>query len=329
MWIDIIVLIASFACLVYSADRFVFGAAALARNLGISPMVIGLTIVAMGSSAPEIMVSATASLNGQLNTAIGNAIGSNITNITLVLGVTALMQPILVGKSSLRREMPVMLLATVLTGYLLSDNYLSFFDGCTLITLFVLMMGYLIWRSQKQHHQQQSSATADKTEDDELIEQYESEIPNEVPTTKALFWLIVGLIILPISSDYLVGAASNIARYLGISELVIGLTIIAVGTSLPELAACIISVIKKENDIALGNIIGSNIFNLLIVLAVCGVLAPGKVDPAAFARDYWWMLATSASIGVLSLLVKPHRLTRWAGGLLLITFISYQLVLFL
>ncbi|CAG9295597.1 calcium/sodium antiporter [Celerinatantimonas diazotrophica] len=329
MWIDIIVLITSFACLVYSADRFVFGAAALARNLGISPMIIGLTIVAMGSSAPEIMVSATASLNGQLNTAIGNAIGSNITNITLVLGVTALMHPILVGKSSLRREIPAMLFATAITGYLLSDNDLSFFDGCTLFGLFFLMMGYLIWRLQKQHNQLQPSNAANKSEEDQLIEQYEADIPDQVPMTRAIFWLIVGLVILPISSDFLVDSASNIARHLGISELVIGLTIIAVGTSLPELAACVISVIKKENDIALGNIIGSNIFNLLVVLAICGVLAPGKVDPAAFARDYWWMLATSASIGLLSLLVKPHRLTRWAGGLLLITFISYQLVLFL
>lgn len=328
MWIDIIVLIASFACLVYSADRFVFGAAALARNLGISPMIIGLTIVAMGSSAPEVMVSATAALNGQLNTAIGNAIGSNITNITLVLGVTALMHPILVGKSSLHREIPAMLFATAITGYLLSDNNLSFFDGCVLFGLFLLLMGYLVWRLQKQHRQSQSSCI-DKNEEAELIEQYEADIPDQVPMVKAFFWLIVGLVLLPISSDFLVDSASNIARYLGMSELVIGLTIIAVGTSLPELAACVVSVIKKENDIALGNIIGSNIFNLLVVLAVCGVLAPGEIDPAAFARDYWWMLATSASIGVLSLLVKPHRLTRWAGGLLLITFISYQLVLFL
>ncbi|MFM2482959.1 calcium/sodium antiporter [Celerinatantimonas sp. YJH-8] len=326
MLIDLVVLILSFVALVWSADRFVFGAAAIARNLGISPMVIGLTVIAMGSSAPEIMVSATASLSHRLDTAIGNAIGSNITNITLVLGVTALLKPILVASSTLRREIPLMLLATVLTGFLLSDNQLSFMDGIILISLFIIVMAYLIWYSQRQHRHQQAMKDDAK---DEMISQYEAEIPKQVKTSYALFWLLVGLIILPLSADYLVNAASNIARYFGISELVIGLTIIAIGTSLPELAASIASIIKKENDIALGNIIGSNIFNLLVVLSVCGILAPGKIDPAAFARDYWWMLATSAAVLGFSLLTRPRRITRLAGALFLVTFIGYQLMLFL
>lgn len=336
MLIDIIILFVSFACLVYSADRFVYGAAALARNLGISPMVIGLTIVAMGSSAPEIMVSATASLRGQLNTAVGNAIGSNITNITLVLGVTALLKPLMVDKSSLYRELPVMLLATGITGFCLSDNYLSFFDGCLLISLFVLMMGYLIWRSQKQHRQRQVDSLMTQVEshqdiedEDPLVSQYEAEIPEQVKTSTAIFWLITGLIILPLSAHFLVNSASDIARYFGISELVIGLTIIAIGTSLPELAACIASIIKQENDLALGNIIGSNIFNLLVVLSVCGILSPGDVDPEAFARDYWWMLGSSIALAVLCIIVRPFKLTRWSGALLLLTFIGYQLLLFL
>lgn len=325
MLIEFATLLASFVVLIWSADRFVYGAAAIARNLGISPMVIGLTIVAMGSSAPEIMVSATASLGGKLNTAIGNAIGSNITNITLVLGVTALLKPILVGSSTLRREIPLMLLATMVTGYLLHDNYLSRSDGLTLITLFVIFMGYLTWKSQKQHRQNIGNVD----NEDELLAQFEAEVPNRVKTNKALFWLIIGLILLPVSSDYLVNSAINIARYFGMSELVIGLTIIAIGTSLPELAASIVSVIKKESDMALGNIIGSNIFNLLVVLSVCGVLAPGKVDPHAFSRDYWWMLATSFAVLVLAVLVRPRQINRFAGGLLLATFIGYQLMLFL
>ncbi|CAG8998950.1 MAG: Inner membrane protein YrbG [Candidatus Celerinatantimonas neptuna] len=324
MLIEFAILIASFVLLIWSADRFVFGAAAIARNLGISPMVIGLTIVAMGSSAPEIMVSATASLGGKLNTAIGNAIGSNITNITLVLGVTALLKPILVGSSTLRREIPLMLIATIVTGYLLHDNYLSRLDGFILITLFVIFMGYLTWKSQKQHRKK-----VDHIDEDEMIAQFEAEVPNRIKTSKALFWLIFGLILLPMSSDYLVHSATSIARYFGISELVIGLTIIAIGTSLPELAASIVSVIKKEADMALGNIIGSNIFNLLVVLSICGVLAPGKVDPHAFSRDYWWMLATSFAILVLAVLVRPRQINRFAGGLLLATFIGYQLMLFL
>ncbi|MFM2486713.1 calcium/sodium antiporter [Celerinatantimonas yamalensis] len=324
MWVDLIILLASFAALVWSADRFVFGAAAVARNFGISPMVIGLTIVAMGSSAPEILVSTTASLGGQLDTAVGNAIGSNITNVTLVLGITALLKPLLVSRSTLRRELPVMLLATLLTGYLLHDNILSFSDGCILLLLFVLMMGYLIWHSQRQHIRSSQNQPGD-----ELVKQFESEVPSQVKSFHALCWLLLGLIILPLSAHYLVNSASHIARHFGISELVIGLTIIAVGTSLPELAACIVSVIKQENDLALGNIIGSNIFNLLVVLGICGTLAPGQVDPAAFARDYWWMLATSGLLAGLSLLTRPHRLTRAAGGGLVAIFISYQLVLFL
>lgn len=323
MLIDFTVLIISFAVLVWSADRFVFGAAAIAKNLGISPMVIGLTVIAMGSSAPEVMVSATASLGGQLDTAVGNAIGSNITNITLVLGVTALLKPVLVASASMRREIPLMLIATILTGYLLYDDVLSLTDALLMLSVFVVLMGYLIWKSQRQHRRENAA------NDDEMLEQYESEIPDAVSNVRALLWLVVGLVLLPLSADYLVDSATGIARHFGISELVIGLTIIAIGTSLPELAACIASVIKKENDIALGNLIGSNIFNLLVVLSVCGVLAPGKVDPAAFARDYWWMLGTSTAVLVFALITRPRRINRIAGGLFLITFIGYELMLFL
>lgn len=237
MLVECLLLIVGLALLVWSADRFVFGAAAIANNFGLSPMIIGLTIVALGSSAPEIMVSATASLEGKMNTAVGNVIGSNITNITLVLGLTALLKPLLVSSSTLFRELPMVLGATAVAGWVLHDQQLGYLEGVVLLTLFIALMAYLIVNSLRQR----SSNTVDP-----MVEEAESEVPNDVPTGKALFWLAVGMVVLPLSADLLVGSASEIARYFGMSDLVIGLTIIAIGTSLPELAACIAGVIKKK-----------------------------------------------------------------------------------
>jgi cation:H+ antiporter len=317
MLVNILMLVVGLAVLVWSADRFVYGAAAFARNLGLPPMLIGLTIVAMGSSAPEMFVAATASMDGMRDTAIGNVLGSNIANITLILGLTALLGAIRLDSKTLKREIPIMLAATVFAGYTLHDNVLTQTEGIMLIALLLLLMGYFIWQ-----------ATHDKTPDS-LDDKLESEIPKNVPTFHAIIWLVVGIILLPLSASWMVDGAVGIATFYGLSDLVIGLTIIAVGTSLPELAACIAGVLKKEHDLVIGNIVGSNLFNILAVLALPGLISPGEIDASASGRDFYMVLGTSAALAVLVLSSgAKQQLTRWHGALLLITFIAYQIVVF-
>jgi cation:H+ antiporter len=301
----------------FAADRFVFGAAAIAKNFGISPMVIGLTIVAMGSSAPEIVVSATASINGNINTAIGNAIGSNITNIALVLGLTALLKPLTIASSTLKREMPVLLFFSLLATYMLSDLILSRAEGIVLIMLFFTVIAALVWMS----------FNLEST--DPLIAETESEIPTNVSTVKALFWLTIGLILLPLSASFMVDSAVIIAKAFGLSDLIIGLTIIAIGTSLPELAASVAGVLKNEDDMALGNIIGSNIFNILAVLAMPGLIAPGAIDRFAAHRDIYIMLGLNFLLIMLSFNFRGvRRINRIEGLALIACFIAYQTILF-
>ncbi|CAM4129039.1 MULTISPECIES: calcium/sodium antiporter [Shewanella] len=318
MLFNIFLLIAGLGALVWSADKFVFGAAAFARNLGLPPMLIGLTIVAMGSSAPEMFVAATASLEGMTDTAIGNVLGSNVANITLILGITALLGAISVSSQTLKREIPMMLGATALAGYFLYDGQLTRIEGLVLLVLFFALMGYLIWH-----------AIANK-EKDPLIDEAESEVPKDVPTPKAILWLVIGLVLLPLSADWMVQGAVGIAKAFHMSDLVIGLTIIAVGTSLPELAACVAGVLKKEDDLAIGNVVGSNLFNILAVLALPALIAPGAVDAAASSRDFYMVMATSVALAILILLTgKARQLRPWHGGVLLATFIAYQVTLFL
>ncbi|WJG08861.1 calcium/sodium antiporter [Aliiglaciecola sp. LCG003] len=314
---EVAIFIAGLAVLSWSADRFVFGASALAKNIGVSSMVIGLTIVAMGSSAPEIVVSATASLANNPDTAVGNAIGSNITNVALVLGLTALLKPLIVSSTTVRREMPVLLAVTLLAMYFLSDNYLSFNEGVILIILFFVSIGGLTLISMNVE------------KDDPLQAETEDEIPIGVPASKAIFWVIIGLILLPVSAHFMVGSAVEIARFFGMSELVIGLTIIALGTSLPELAASIAGVLKGEDDLALGNIIGSNIFNLLAVLAMPGLFAPGFIDENVASRDVYAMLfITSLMIAFSFNLRGTRRINRWEGVALILCYFAYCAFLF-
>lgn len=317
MLINILMLVAGLAVLVWSADKFVYGASAFARNLGLPPMLIGLTIVAMGSSAPEMFVAATASMEGMRDTAIGNVLGSNVANISLILGLTALLGAIAVSSQTLRREIPMMLAATAVAGYLLSDGVLSRLEGGLLLTLFFALMGYLIWH-----------ALTNKTPDP-LAEEADNEIPKDVPTAKAVFWLVAGIILLPLSADWMVEGAVGIAKAYHLSDLVIGLTIIAIGTSLPELAACVAGVLKKEDDLAIGNIVGSNLFNILAVLAIPGIISPGVIDDQASGRDFYMVMGTSVALAVLVLLSgKQRALKRWHGALLLVCFIGYQWLLF-
>lgn len=313
-----IILVISFAVLVWSADKFVYGASGLARNIGVSPMIIGLTIVAMGSSAPEIMVSANAALAGATDTSVGNAIGSNITNILLVLGVTTLIKPLMVSSTTLHRELPILLAISLMAWWMLSDNHLSFNEGIVLFIGFFSFIGFLIYL-----------AKTNTGEPDPLLTETEEEIPTDLPTTTALLWVAAGLIMLPLSSHFLVDSAVVIAQFFGISELVIGLTIIALGTSLPELAACVAGVLKGEDDLAIGNIIGSNIFNILAVLGTGALINPSAIDPAAASRDSYVMIGATVAIFLMAMSFnKTRRINRVEGGLLLLSFIGYQFVLF-
>ena len=309
-----VILIIGFAALVWSADRFVYGAAALAKNMGIPTLIIGLTVVAMGSSAPEMMVSASAALADKTDTAVGNAVGSNITNILLVLGVTALLRPLSVSSMTLKREMPLVLLISVAAWYVFSDNYFSFAEGIALMIAFAVFIGGLVIVSLRA-----------KNQDDPFVSEACEDVPNDVSTKSAVFGIVVGMILLPVSSHFLVESAVDIAKYFGLSDLVIGLTIIAIGTSLPELAACIAGVLKNEDDLALGNIVGSNIFNLLAVLPLAGIINPSIIDPSAANRDALIMIAATIVLIAMSLNFKgARRINRVEGGFLLVAFIAYQ-----
>ena len=317
MFLSVVIFLVGLIVLSWSADRFVYGASALAKNIGISPMMIGLTIVAMGSSAPEIVVSAMASANGNMNTAVGNALGSNITNIALVLGITALVKPLVVASTTLKRELPALLVITLIAVAFLFDGELASYEGLILMGLFVFVLAMMAWLSLQ----------VDK--EDPLVAETADEIPSNVSTTSALIWVGVGLVLLPLSAHFLVDSAVEIARYFGISDLVIGLTIIAFGTSLPELAASIAGVLKGEDDLALGNIIGSNIFNLLAVLGMPGLIATGLLDPDVFNRDMWVMLGLTLLLFLFSFdLIGKRIISRTNGALFLASFIGYQIWLF-
>jgi len=318
MLVDCIAIISGFILLIWSADRFIIGAAATARNFDVPPLIIGLTIVGFGTSAPEMMVAGFASYEGSPALAIGNAIGSNITNITLVLGVAALISPLNVHSRILKKELPLLLFATLLTLGLLSDSMLTQLDGLILISLLVSLM----WWITQQGLRNQSS--------DALTQEYIDELPDEMTTSHALFWLIVGLILLTVSSKLLVWGAVNVAMQLGVSELIIGLTIVAIGTSLPELAASISGALKNEHDIAIGNVVGSNLFNTLGVLAIPGIVAPSALAAGVLDRDFPIALILTITLFVMAygFRGKEGRINRLEGGILLSAFIAYQLLLF-
>lgn len=319
---QVLILVVALVALVWSADKFVFGASSLARNLGVSPMIIGLTIVAMGSSAPEMMTAATASLQGSPDLAVGNAIGSNITNIALVLGITALLQPLSVSSQTVKREIPLILIISAFAYWILLDQHFSFLEGLELMVGFFIYIIALLVITLKR--------TKDKPSDDPLVIEAEQEVAEAVDMKLSIMWLVVGIVILPVSANFLVDSSVYIAKAFGVSDLVIGLTIVAIGTSLPELAASIMSILKKEDDLALGNIIGSNIFNILAVLSLAGVIAPGNINALASTRDAPYMLGVTLLLFVLCFSRKfgYFRITRTKGALLLLSFVAYQFLLF-
>lgn len=309
-------LLASFAILlgliilVWSADKFVLGAAATAKQLGMSPLLIGMTIVSLGTSAPEIFVSATASLQGSGVLAIGNALGSNIANMGLVLGVTALIAPLPIQAKMLKKEIPILLLVTVIAGFALQNFNIDLLDA---IVMFICLGITLFWLFHETNDQGIVGMDAEEAEELESMTR-----------AKAIFWLVVGLLALMLSAQILVWGAVEVARYFGISELIIGLSIIAIGTSLPELAASVASALKGHHDIAIGNVVGSNIFNLLAVMPIPGLIATTEIGQEVLYRDYGTMLLiTLFLIGFIYAFRTKGRVGRSAGTILLLGYFSY------
>ena len=304
--------------MIAGADRFVIGAASIARALDISPMIIGLTIVGIATSVPEVLVGSVAALDGKTALAVGNAIGSNIANIGLVLGVTALACPLVVKSLTLRREFLTMCAAIGVALVLLFDGYLGRTDGAVLI---ICLLGAMCWII----HLAKISSKSDP-----LVGEFESELSKEQSLSigKSCIFLIIGLALLLGGAQLLVKGAVAIALEFGVSDLVIGLTIVAVGTSLPELAASITSVIKNEPDIAIGNIIGSNMFNMLMVLGVPALIQPAKVTEDVLVRDFPVMIILTLLMGLIVFMYGKGKFDRLEGGFLFLCFIAYQYWLF-
>ncbi|TFH88060.1 calcium/sodium antiporter [Billgrantia azerbaijanica] len=303
MLLPLFLVLAGLVGLLWSADRFVGAAAATAFRAGVSTLLVGMTVVALGTSAPEIVVSIMAAVDGTPDIAVGNALGSNIANIALVLGITALAVPVPVPFSMVRRELPLLLGATGLAGYTLANGHLDRIDGL----LLVLLLAFSLWWLVRADSPESESSDA---------------IPG-MPLGQALVWLVTTLAIMMASSRALVWGASELARGFGVSELVIGLTVVAIGTSLPELAACLASALKRQHGLVIGNVIGSNLFNMLAVLPIPALLAPGASDPAAAGRDYPVMLALTLVLGALLLWQRRGRIGRLAGGAFATSYLLY------
>jgi len=302
--------------LVYSADWFVEGASDTARYLHVSPLVIGLIFVGFGTSAPEMLVAATAAWNGAPSLAIGNAVGSNITNLTLILGATALVSPMVVRSRIIRRELPVLFVVCCAAYLLMWDGALTVFDGVILLIGLVIIIGYTYWEART--HTTDAAAKG-------LLANHTPKVSRK----RAMLNMMVGLVVLIVSSKLLVWGASGVARTWGVSELVIGLTIVAIGTSLPELASSFLAARRGQADLAIGNVVGSNLFNTLGVLALPGLLAPTGMAREVLVRDMPFMLVTTVVVWLMALGYKRlGGISRLEGLVLLILFIAYQLTLF-
>lgn len=318
MLIAIAQLLGGFLLLVWGADRLVAGASALARNLGVSPLIIGLTIIAFGTSAPELVVSAVAAFRGNPALAVGNAIGSNIANIGLILGLTAVVYPLRVESETLKREYPVLMLIMVCSFIMAADLTYSRTEGWLLLTGLVALVIWMVRFGLR------------RAPDDPLAAEYAAEIPRDMPTGYAVFWMLVGLVILPLSSRFLVEGAVYVARVLEVSDAVIGLTIVALGTSLPELAAALTSALRNEDDLAIGNVIGSNMFNILGVLGVAAVVRPVDVELLMLKQDFPVMFLFTVLLFFMAYGISgPGRISRRSGILLMSLFLGYQALIWL
>ena len=312
--LPIIALLAGFILLIWSADTFTENGAKIANIFKVSPLVIGLLIFGFGTSAPEMLVSGLAAMDGNTGLSIGNAIGSNIFNIALVLGVSAIIAPIEVKSEVLKKEWLFLMLATLIAGFLLWDKHLGVVDGLVLVSLLIVFLTYtLITAKNSNSHEFDGLAeTIDKSQ-----------------TRKTWAMLIVGLVVLISSAKLIVWGGVKVARFFEIPDLIIGLTVIALGTSLPELAVSISSVLKKQYEMVVGNVIGSNLFNTIAVLAIPGLIHPSKVANEVIVRDYPVMLLLTLLLFILSYKFhKKHRVNRFEGIVLVSVFSIYMWQLF-
>ena len=311
MMLFVVAVIAGFALLIWSAGRCVTGAAATARHFGVPPLIIGLTVVGFGSSAPEFLVSGMAAWSGNTGLAIGNVIGSNITNIGLVLGIAALLAPLTVQSETLRREFPLLLAVTLLAYWLMADGVLSRLDGVILIAALIGVI-YLLFTSSGGNNLK-------------AVE------PAVMTRREALSWLLSGLVVMLAASRLLVWGSVNIAHLFGVSDLVIGLSLVAIGASLPELMTSVMGALKREHEIALGNIIGSNIFNLLGVLGVTGLIHPDEFELEVLTRDFPWMIGLTLIMFMMAYGLRgqhQQRIGRASGAILLLAFCGYMVWLY-
>ncbi len=317
MILAIIAVVIGLAVLVWSADKFVDGAVGVAEFCGMSTLLIGMVIVGFGTSAPELMVSAISASQGNPALALGNAYGSNIANIALILGATALISPILMQRSVIRGDLPILIAVSLLSIALVWDGSVVRWNGVLLLVVFALVMAYSIWRELKKARIEASNSVEEES------------AGKQTSLGKSIFWLVLGLALLVASSRALVWGAVEIARTLGVSDLLIGLTIVAVGTSLPELASSIAAARKGENDLALGNIIGSNLFNTLAVVGLAATISPmDEIEKAVTYRDMPLMTALTVALIVLGFRRKGEgRLNRIAGAILLAVYIGYLALL--
>ena len=318
MLIAIAQVIGGFILLVWGADRLVAGAAATARNLGVSPLVIGLTIVAFGTSAPELVVSAMAAFQGNPGLAVGNAIGSNIANIGLILGVTALLYPLRVESEILKREYPLLMLIMIGSFIMAADLIYDRTEGWLMLAGLAALVIWMVRFGLRRGPQ------------DPLAEEFAAEIPSDMPMRIAVMWLLVGLVILPLSSHFLVDGAVSIAQSLEVSDAVIGLTIVAFGTSLPELAAALTSALRKEDDLAIGTVIGSNMFNILGVLGIAATVSPVHVEELMLKQDFPVMFLLTVLLFFMAYGISgPGKISRNSGGLLLAIYGCYQVLVWI
>ena len=299
--------------LFWGADRLVVGAGATARNLGVPPILIGLIIVGFATSAPEMLISAVASMDNAPALAVGNALGSNIANFGLVLGTAIMICPIAVQSETLRREFPAVLAATMLTLLLFLDNQLSRLDAVVLfVALGILTVWIIVVGSRA-------------SISDPIRAEPEAEFWEDIPARKATFWLVIGLVTLLGGAELMVNGGIDVARRIGVSELVVGVTIIAVGTSLPELAVAIAGSLKGESDLVLGNVLGSNIFNVLAVIGIAGAIRPHDFDDGVLTLHFALMSILTLGVFLLAYNRRTRvQLTRSSGGVLLATFLIYQ-----
>ncbi|AYF35232.1 calcium/sodium antiporter [Halomonas sp. XH26] len=313
MLLPFLAVVLGLVLLVWSAEKFIDGAAATSRWLGLSPLLIGMLVIGFGTSAPEMMVSVLAAMQGNPGLAVGNAYGSNIANIGLVLGFVALLAPLAVHSGVIRKEMPLLIGVMLLTGYMLYDGWISRGEAVLLLGALALFIGVSIVRSRGQ-------------QDDPLVGEVSEALDSKAMSRgKALMWTLVGLVLLIASSRILVWGAVEIAVAFGVSDLIIGLTVVAIGTSLPELASSISALRRKEHDMVLGNVVGSNLFNSLAVVGLAGLITPIEVGREVLIRD--WSVMTFMTLMMVffafSWRGRPRRINRIEGGVLLSMFIAY------